>query len=76
MVTVVNDMNNGSKDRLKERGYRWNGGEDGRPKSWYKEVDQVDQGAEVEFLKVEIYQRSVEPRVDKVTAFERYSARI
>jgi len=40
-----------TKDRLKERGYRWNGGEDGRPKSWYKEVDQIDQAAEVEFLK-------------------------
>ena len=64
-----------SKDRLKERGYRWNGGEDGRPKSWYKEVDQVDQADEVEFLKAEIYQREVEPRVDKVTAFQRYSAR-
>ena len=64
-----------SKDRLKERGYRWNGGEDGRPKSWYKEVDQVDQAAEVEFLKAEIYQRAVEPKIDKVTAFERYSGR-
>jgi len=64
-----------SKDRLKERGYRWNGGEDGRPKSWYKEVDQVDQAGEVEFLKSEIYQREIEPRIDKVTAFQRYSAR-
>ena len=64
-----------SKDKLKGRGYRWNGGEDGRPKSWYKEVDQVDQAAEVEFLKAEIYQRAVEPKIDKVTAFERYSGR-
>ena len=64
-----------SKDRLKEKGYRWNGGEDGRPKSWYKEVDQADQASEVEFLKAEIYQRAVELRIDEVTAFQRYSAR-
>ena len=56
-----------SKDRFKERGYRWNGGEDGRPKSCYKEV---------EFLKAEIYLRAAETRIDKVTAFQRYPARV
>lgn len=65
-----------SKDRLKERGYRWNPGEDGRPKSWYKEVDEHDREIELRFLKDEIYQRAVEPRVDKLTAFQRYSARV
>jgi DNA polymerase-3 subunit epsilon len=27
------------KDLLKERGYRWNGGEDGRPRAWYRDLD-------------------------------------
>lgn len=28
------------KDELKKRGYRWSPGDDGRPKSWYIDVDQ------------------------------------
>ena len=30
------------KDVLKRRGYRWNGGDDGRPKAWWTEVDEED----------------------------------
>lgn len=65
-----------SKDRLKERGYRWSPGGDGRLKSWYKELDASDKDAEIRFLKDEIYVKAVEPRVDKVTALERYSDRV
>jgi DNA polymerase III subunit epsilon len=34
------------KDRLKARGYRWSNGEDGRPRAWYREVDDADLAAE------------------------------
>ena len=65
-----------TKDVLKGRGYRWSPGGNGRLKSWYKEVDSDDKDAEIKFLKDEIYVKAVEPRVDEVTAFERYSDRV
>ena len=65
-----------TKDILRERGYRWSPGGDGRLKSWYKEVDSDDKDAEIKYLKDEIYVKAVEPRVDKVTALERYSDRV
>jgi DNA polymerase-3 subunit epsilon len=37
------------KDVLKQRGYRWNGGADGQPKSWYVDVDAPD--AELDYLR-------------------------
>jgi DNA polymerase III subunit epsilon len=43
------------KDRLKARGYRWSNGEDGRPRTWYREVDDADLAAEEAFLVDEIY---------------------
>lgn len=39
-----------SKDVLKARGYRWNPGDDGRPKSWYTEVSKEQIDAELAFL--------------------------
>lgn len=60
------------KDALKARGYRWNDGSDGRPKSWWREVDDDGLEAELEFLRSEIYLRDVEPYVQKLTAFERF----
>jgi DNA polymerase III subunit epsilon len=37
------------KDVLKQRGYRWNDGADGRPRSWYMDVDASD--TELEYLR-------------------------
>jgi DNA polymerase-3 subunit epsilon len=62
-----------TKDVLKARGYSWNGGEDGRPKAWYADVENVQ--GEIEWLRKEIYGRSVTLRAQKITAFERFSAR-
>ena len=63
-----------TKDVLKARGYRWNGGEDGRPKSWF--IDLVDMEArvapEIEWLRATIFASAWEPRVDRLTAFDRY----
>jgi DNA polymerase-3 subunit epsilon len=63
------------KDELKKRGYRWSDGADGRLKSWYRDVDEQDQAGEIEFLRKEIYLRDIEPRVQAVSAFNRFSVR-
>ena len=63
------------KDELKQRGYRWSDGADGRPRSWYIDVDQDDQATEIEFLRRTIYLRDVDPRIQTVTAFNRFSVR-
>ncbi|EIM28455.1 3'-5' exonuclease [Microvirga lotononidis] len=60
------------KDALKKRGYRWNDGTNGRPKSWFIEIDEDAYGAEMKFLRQEIYRRDVEPFTQRITAFERF----
>lgn len=64
------------KDVLKARGYQWNGGEDGRPKAWHKEILPADLEAEKAFLGAEIYQRPNTPvRIVPVTARDRFTVR-
>jgi DNA polymerase-3 subunit epsilon len=63
------------KDELKKRGYRWSDGADGRPKSWYTDVDEREAADEIDFLRKAIYLRDVDPRVQSVSAFNRFSAR-
>lgn len=63
------------KDELKRRGYRWSDGSDGRPKSWYIDVDEGQETAEIEFLRSTIYLREVDPRVQALSATVRYSTR-
>jgi DNA polymerase-3 subunit epsilon len=63
------------KDALKRRGYRWSDGSDGRPKSWYIDVDESKLEGELSFLKTEIYLQDVEPRLQTLTAFDRFSVR-
>ena len=62
------------KDQLKQRGYRWDGGGEGRPRAWWVEVDEAFAEAEVAYLEGEIYMRRVRPRVQRITACERYKA--
>lgn len=64
------------KDELKRRGYRWSDGADGRPRSWYIDVDDGNQAVEIEYLQETIYQRDVEIRIQVLTAFDRFSARV
>lgn len=64
------------KDVLKKRGYRWNDGGDGLPRAWHIDVDQDDHAAEVEYLRLEIYQREIDLRCRVLTAKERFSARL
>jgi DNA polymerase-3 subunit epsilon len=63
------------KDVLKARGYRWNDGTDGRPKSWFIDVAEEARDAEVGFLKNEIYQREVDIECRAMTALDRFSNR-
>jgi DNA polymerase III subunit epsilon len=64
------------KDILKGRGYRWNDGNDGRPKSWYRDVSEDALDEELSYLRKEIYQREADVPVVKITAFDRFSDRI
>ena len=63
------------KDILKQRGYRWNDGSDGRPRSWY--VDVGDRDAELDYLRREIYQRrDVDILSRETSSLDRFSARV
>lgn len=62
------------KDILKARGYRWNDGSDGRPKSWWTELGEEESEAELCYLRAEIYQRDVDIRVQKLSALDRFKA--
>ena len=63
-----------AKDTLKARGYRWNDGSNGQPKSWWIEVDEADFEAEERFLAETIYRTKTKLRVDWLTAVERFRA--
>ena len=60
---------------MKKRGYRWSDGTDGRPKSWYTDVDELNEAEEIRFLRKAIYLKDVDPRVQAVSAFNRFSVR-
>jgi DNA polymerase-3 subunit epsilon len=62
------------KDNLKKRGYRWNDGTNGQPKSWFIEIAEDAYEAEMKFLRQEIYRRDVQPFTQRITAFERFRA--
>lgn len=64
-----------TKDILKARGYRWNAGENGNPKSWYIVLTENAVEAELAFLREKVFNREFAPRIDRITAFERYSER-
>ncbi|MCK1285423.1 3'-5' exonuclease [Bradyrhizobium sp. 44] len=64
------------KDSLKRRGYRWSDGTDGRPKSWFIDVDETALADEIAFLRTQIYMQDVEPGVQRLTAFTRFSNRV
>ncbi|MDE5460249.1 3'-5' exonuclease [Bradyrhizobium sp. CSS354] len=63
------------KDTLKQRGYRWHDGTDGRPKAWYLDADAVE--AELDFLRKEIYRQDDLDIVWRtITSLDRFSTRI
>ena len=64
------------KDILKGRGYRWNDGNDGQPKSWYRDVSEDALDEELSYLRKEIYQREADVPVVNITAYDRFSDRV
>ncbi|MBO0904818.1 3'-5' exonuclease [Jiella sonneratiae] len=62
------------KDLLKARGYRWNDGSDGRPKSWWIDVDEERHDAECAFLAEAVYGRKPGVVEHWLTAKDRYKA--
>ncbi|KAA2211356.1 3'-5' exonuclease [Teichococcus oryzae] len=65
------------KDRLKARGYRWNGeATEQQPRAWYRDVTEAEREAELAFLREEIYGRAMEPPMRRITARDRYSERV
>ena len=65
-----------ARTRLKSRGYRWNDGENGRPRAWHIDVEDPAVAAERQFLISEIYGRDTDILTSPVTAYNRFSARI
>ncbi|MBB3952612.1 3'-5' exonuclease [Aureimonas jatrophae] len=63
-----------TKDVLKARGYRWCDGTNGRPKCWWREIDEKAYDDEAFFLTSEIYGRDFEAHVERLTARERFKA--
>ncbi|MEJ2362583.1 MAG: 3'-5' exonuclease [Gammaproteobacteria bacterium] len=65
------------KDSLKQRGYRWNTGDDGQPKAWYTDIPQATLDAEMAYLNEHIYPRAIWILPTRVLdANIRYSKRI
>lgn len=64
-----------TKDVLKARGYRWNDGSDGRPKSWWIDVGEERREEEIRYLRADVYQYEADILTRKITAFDRFSER-
>ena len=64
------------KDALKKRGYKWSDGADGRLRSWYIDVDDARKADEIDFLRKTIYLQDVDPRIQFVSAMNRFSIRV
>ena len=63
------------KDKLKARGYRWNGEGQVGPRSWFFDASETMRDPELAFLKTEIYGREVDLLVRRVDAYNRFSVR-
>ncbi len=63
-----------SKDQLKERGYRWSDGSDGRPKAWRTEVAERTLEEELLWLRSESYRYEATPLMRRLTAIDRFRA--
>lgn len=64
------------KGRLRERGCRWNVGDDGKPQAWHMEVHPDRVEAEIAFLDGIGFPDQIEPLVTEVDALIRFSDRL
>ncbi|AWO87539.1 3'-5' exonuclease [Bradyrhizobium diazoefficiens] len=63
------------REILKARRYRWDPGENGRPRAWFIDVTAEALDAERDFLRSEIYRREVDIDARRIDAYDRYSDR-
>lgn len=63
------------KDELKSRGYRWNADATDGPRSWYIDVLDAEKPVQIEFLCTDVYRRDVDLKIQRLTAYERFSSR-
>jgi DNA polymerase-3 subunit epsilon len=63
------------KDRLKARGYRWNGDDSVPSRCWYIDVSDAGKEAELTFLRQEIYGGQIELLARRIDAYDRFSDR-
>jgi DNA polymerase-3 subunit epsilon len=63
------------KDQLKERGYRWSSGQDGKYRAWHREVDPSQVEAEICFLE-DLDFPEIAPLVTAIDPFVRFSDRL
>ncbi len=66
-----------TKDLLKQRGYRWHDGVDGRPKCWWISVAEAREQEELSFLSKEVYGTVIPAPVEchRVGPLDRFSLR-
>lgn len=64
------------KDLLKQRGYRWNGGDDGRPRAWFCDLDEDLLAEEELFLGDKIYGGNCRHETIKIDYSNRFSDRV
>jgi DNA polymerase-3 subunit epsilon len=64
------------KDRLRARGYRWNGEGIGASRAWFIDVPEDQLDAETGWLETEIYGRPADLHRLRIDAFNRFSARV
>lgn len=63
------------KDRLKERGYRWSSGHDGKYRAWHKDVAPDAVEDEIRFLE-DLHYEEIAPLVTMQDAYIRFSDRL
>jgi len=61
------------KDLLKQRRYRWSGGEGGRPRAWYRTMSVAEYEQEKDWLREAIYGGREGWRADRIDAKRRYA---
>jgi DNA polymerase III subunit epsilon len=64
------------KDLLKQRGYRWNGGEDGRPRAWYRDLKTDLVAEEESFLAEKVYGGDCRHELVRIDYSNRFSDRV
>ena len=64
-----------AREILRQRGYRWNATPEFGPRSWWIDLEMTRVEDELQFLEEEIFRRSLDLPMQKITAYDRYSMR-